>query len=264
MTENIEWGACPVCGGRVTGKVDGWRSDGRLHVEQPYDEPPVCENGCPLEGFAPYIALVVECGDGKSAKEAMEKAVRREWSRMCGIATRVNPCVCGGTPVLELREGCRFLECPDCGRMARAARCSLVEAVGDWNNRMADLRKRDAGCAAMESLAKGVGLGVASTPHLLSGEELAACGSEKLLEVREEDGRYHEREVTRPFPYTDHAVLFDLTGACVYHWVLADGTVVTSTDGWTEPEHGETSQTVRTLTGHHLVIPNTAVLYVAA
>lgn len=107
MTENIEWGACPVCGGRVTGKVDGWRSDGRLHVEQPYDEPPVCENGCPLEGFAPYIALVVECGDGESAKEAMEKAVGREWSRMLGTVTRVNPCVCGGTPVLELREGCQ-------------------------------------------------------------------------------------------------------------------------------------------------------------
>lgn len=28
MTESIEWGACPVCGGRVAGEVDGWRSDG--------------------------------------------------------------------------------------------------------------------------------------------------------------------------------------------------------------------------------------------
>lgn len=263
MTENIEWGACPVCGGRVTGKVDGWRSDGRLHVEQPYGEPPVCENGCPLEGFAPYIALVVECGDGESTKEAMERTVGREWSRMLGTVARVDPCVCGGTPVLELREECRFLECPDCGRMARAARCSLVEAVGAWNNRMADLRKRDAGCAAMESLAKGVGLGVASAPHPLSREELAACGSERLLAVWEEDGRYREREVARPFPYTDHASLFDLTGVRVHRWTLADGTVVTSTDGWTEPEHGETSQSVRTLTGRRLVIPNTAVLYVA-
>lgn len=30
-----------------------------------------------------------------------------------------------------------------------------------------------------------------------------------------------------------------------------------------EPEHGEVSQTIRTLTGHHLVIPNSAVLYMA-
>ena len=53
-----------------------------------------------------------------------------------------------------------------------------------------------------------------------------------------------------------------MTGA-VHRWTLTDGAVVTSTDGWTEPEHGEVSQTIRTLTGHHLVIPNSAVLYVA-
>lgn len=79
----------------------------------------------------------------------------------------------------------------------------------------------------------------------------------------EENGRYREREVARPFPYTDHASLFDLTGVRVHRWTLADGAVVTSPDGWTEPEHGEVSQTIRTLTGHHLVIPNSAVLYVA-
>lgn len=262
MTENIEWGACPVCRGRVTGKVDNWRSDGRLHVEQPYGEPPVCGNGCPLEGFAPRIALVVECGDGESTKEAMEKAVGREWSRMLGTVARVDPCVCGGTPVLELGEE-RRLECPNCGRMVRAARRSLVEAVGAWNNRMADLRKRDAERAGMGLLAKGVGLGVVSAPRPLSREELAACGSERLLAVWDEDGRYREREVARPLPHIDHAALFDLTGARVHHWVLADGAIVTSPDGWTEPEHGESSQTVRTLTGHHLVIPNSAVLYVA-
>ena len=33
MTENIEWGACPVCGGRVTGEVDSWECNGRLHVK---------------------------------------------------------------------------------------------------------------------------------------------------------------------------------------------------------------------------------------
>lgn len=69
--------------------------------------------------------------------------------------------------------------------------------------------------------------------------------------------------MARPFPYTNHASLFDLTGVRVHRWTLADGTVVTSTDGWTEPEHGEMSQSVRTLTGRRLVIPNTAVLYVA-
>ncbi len=53
MAENIEWGACPVCGGRVTGKIDSWRSGDRLHVDQPCDEPPVCGDGCPLEDFAP-------------------------------------------------------------------------------------------------------------------------------------------------------------------------------------------------------------------
>ncbi len=69
--------------------------------------------------------------------------------------------------------------------------------------------------------------------------------------------------MARPFPYTDHASLFDLAGVRVHRWTLADGTVVTSPDGWTEPEHGEVSQTIRTLTGHHLVIPNSAILYVA-
>lgn len=69
--------------------------------------------------------------------------------------------------------------------------------------------------------------------------------------------------MARPFPYTDHASLFDLAGVRVYRWTLADGTVVTSSDGWTEPEHGEVSQIIRTLTGHHLVIPNSAILYVA-
>ena len=47
MTENIEWGACPVCGGRVAGEIDSWECNGRLHVEQSYDNPPTCENGCP-------------------------------------------------------------------------------------------------------------------------------------------------------------------------------------------------------------------------
>lgn len=40
MTENIEWGACPVCGGRVAGEADSWECNGRLHVEQSYDNPP--------------------------------------------------------------------------------------------------------------------------------------------------------------------------------------------------------------------------------
>lgn len=261
MTENIEWGACPVCGGRVTGKVDNWRSDNRLHVEQPCGESPVCENGCSLEGFAPRIALVVKCGDGESAKEIVERTVGQEWSRMLATAARVDPCVCGGTPVLKLGEE-RRLECPNCERMARPTP-SLVQAIAAWNDRMAGLRKRDAERADMGLLAKGVGLGVASAPHPLSREELAACGSERLLAVWEEDGRYREREAVRPFPYTNHASLFDLTGVRVHRWTLADGTVVTSTDGWTEPEHGETSQSVRTLTGRRLVIPNTAVLYVA-
>ena len=205
MTENIEWGACPVCGGRVAGEVDSWECNGRLHVKQSYDNPPTCENGCPLEGFAPRIDLVVECGDGESDKETAERAAKKEWSRMCGIATRVDPCVCGGTPVLKSEE-CR-LECPDCEQMAWPT-SSLVQAIAAWNDRMAGLRKRDAERAGMGLLAKGVG-------------------------VR------------------------------VHRWTLADGTVVTSPDGWTEPEHGEVSQTIRTLTGHHLVIPNSAVLYVA-
>lgn len=97
MTENIEWGACPVCGGRVAGEVDSWECNGLLHVEQSYDNPPTCENGCPLEGFAPRIDLVAECGDGESDKETAERAAKKEWSRMCGIATRLDPCVCGGT-----------------------------------------------------------------------------------------------------------------------------------------------------------------------
>lgn len=71
MAENIEWGACPVCGGRVTGKIDSWRSGDRLHVDQPCDEPPVCGNGCPLEDFAPRISFVVKCGDGEPAKEVV-------------------------------------------------------------------------------------------------------------------------------------------------------------------------------------------------
>lgn len=261
MTKNIEWGACPVCGGRVAGEVDSWECNGRLQVKQSYDNPPTCENGCPLEGFAPRIDLVAECGDGESDKETAERVAKKEWSRMCGIATRVDPCVCGGTPVLKLGEE-RRLECPNCERMARPTP-SLVQAIAAWNDRMAGLRKRDAERAGMGLLAKGVGLGVASAPHPLSREELAACGSERLLAVWEEDGRYREREVARPFPHTDHAVLFDLTGARVYHWVLADGAIITSSDAWTEPEHGETSQSVRTLTGRRLVIPNTAVLYVA-
>lgn len=261
MTECIEWGACPVCGGRVAGEVDSWECNGRLHVEQSYDNPPTCENGCPLEGFAPRIDdLVAECGDGESGKEAAERAVKKEWSRMCGIATRVNPCVCGGTPVLKPEE-CR-LECPDCGWMARPTP-SLVQAIAAWNDCMASLRKRDAERAGMGLLAKGVGLGVVSAPRPLSGEEIASCDSERLLGVWEENGCYREREVARPFPYTDHASLFDLAGVRVHRWTLADGTVVTSPDGWTEPEHGEVSQIIRTLTGHHLVIPNSAILYVA-
>lgn len=141
MTENIEWGACPVCGGRVAGEIDSWECNGRLHVKQSYDNPPTCENGCPLEGFAPRIDLVAECGDGESDKETAERAAKKEWSRMCGIATRVDPCVCGGTPVLKPEE-CR-LECPDCGRMTRPTP-SLVQAIAAWNDRMAGLRKRDA------------------------------------------------------------------------------------------------------------------------
>lgn len=179
---------------------------------------------------------------------------------MCGIATRVDPCVCGGTPVLKPEE-CR-LECPDCGWMARPTP-SLVQAIAAWNDRMAGLRKRDAEHAGMGLLAKGVGLGVVSAPRPLPGEELASCDGERLLGVWEENGCYREREMARPFPYTDHASLFDLTGVRVHRWTLADGTVVTSPDGWMEPEHGEVSQTIRTLTGHHLVIPNSAVLYVA-
>lgn len=88
MTENIEWGACPVCGGRVAGEVDSWECNGRLHVKQSYDNPPTCKNGCPLEGFAPRIDLVAECGDGESDKETAERAAKKEWSRMCGIAAR--------------------------------------------------------------------------------------------------------------------------------------------------------------------------------
>lgn len=37
--------------------------------------------------------------------------------------------------------------------------------------------------------------------------------------------------MARPFPYTDHASLFDLAGVRVHRWTLADGTVVTSPDG---------------------------------
>lgn len=164
MTESIEWGACPVCGGRVAGEVDSWECNGRLHVKQSYDNPPTCENGCPLEGFAPRIDLVAECGDGESDKETAERAAKKEWSRMCGIATRVDPCVCGGTPVLKPEE-CR-LECPDCGRMTRPTP-SLVQAIAAWNDCMAGLRKRDAERAGMGLLAKGVGLGVVSAPRLL-------------------------------------------------------------------------------------------------
>lgn len=166
MTENIEWGACPVCGGRVAGEVDSRECNGRLHVEQSYDNPPTCENGCPLEGFAPRIDLVAECGDGESDKETAERAAKKEWSRMCGIATRVDPCVCGGTPVLKPEE-CR-LECPDCGRMARPTP-SLVQAITAWNDRMAGLRERDAEHAGMGLLAKGVGLDVVSAPRPLPG-----------------------------------------------------------------------------------------------
>ena len=171
MTESIEWGACPVCGGRVAGEVDSWECNGRLHVKQSYDNPPTCENGCPLEGFAPRIDLVAECGDGESDKETAERAAKKEWSRMCGIATRVDPCVCGGTPVLKPEE-CR-LECPDCGWMARPT-SSLVQAIAAWNDRMAGLRKRDAERAGMGLLAKGVGLGVVSAPRPLPGEEARA------------------------------------------------------------------------------------------
>lgn len=178
MTESIEWGACPVCGGRVAGEVDGWECNGRLHVKQSYDNPPTCENGCLLEGFAPRIDLVAECGDGESDKETAERAAKKEWSRMRGIAMRVDPCVCGGTPVLKPEE-CR-LECPDCGWMARPTP-SLVQAIAAWSDCMAGLRKRDAERAGMGLLAKGVGLGVVSAPRLLPGEELASCDSERLL-----------------------------------------------------------------------------------
>lgn len=260
MTENIEWGACPVCGGRVAGEVDSWECNGRLHVEQSYDNPPTCENGCPLEGFAPRIDLVAECGDGESDKETAERAVKKEWSRMCGIATRVDPCVCGGTPVLKPEE-CR-LECPDCGRMASPTP-SLVQAIAAWNDRMAGLRKWDAERGDILRLAGAFGLNEAPGPRALPKDGPADYGDGELLRIQDENGRYRERVVRRPAADDAHAGLFDLTDANVHRWVLTDGTVVTSPDGWTEPEHGEVSQTIRTLTGHHLVIPNSAVLYVA-
>ncbi len=34
----------------------------------------------------------------------MKKAVGREWSHMLGKVAHVDPCVCGGTPVLELER----------------------------------------------------------------------------------------------------------------------------------------------------------------
>lgn len=122
MAENIEWGACPVCGGRVAGKIDSWRSGDRLHVDQPCDEPPVCGNGCPLEDFAPRISFVVKCGDGEPAKEVMKKAVEREWSHMLGKVAHVDPCVCGGfdLPQAEVRADWT-LTSPDAGAICGQA-----------------------------------------------------------------------------------------------------------------------------------------------
>ena len=101
-----------------------------------------------------------------------------------------------------------------------------------------------------------------SAPRPLPGEELASCDGERLLGVWEENGCYREREMARPFPYTDHASLFDLTGVRVHRWTLADGTVVTSRTGGWSLSTGK-SRRPSGLTGHHLVIPNSAVLYMA-
>lgn len=85
--------------------------------------------------------------------------------------------------------------------------------------------------------------------------------------VASPDGDYRRLKgmglVIRGYRFPDAIRCDGLTGVRVHRWTLADGTVVTSPDGWMEPEHGEVSQTIRTLTGHHLVIPNSAVLYVA-
>lgn len=261
MSEKIsfDWGECPICKAPVTGTIEytqrvGWVDGDGVRGEQSYDTTPSCQNGCPLESFAPRLT-----GLKADDEEGLKSKVRETWAGMLGTVSHVSPCVvCGCTPVLT-KEG-RALTCPDCGKTGRLA-YNTVETVGNWNGYMADLEKDNAEEQERTRLYAMLGGKVETMPEPLDPSQVEN-GTDVLAVWDNLDG-HHEKHGLWPLSCPATATLFDPTIIHAHRWKLSDGTFITSMDAWQEPEHGEASQTISTLTGRHIIIPNTNVIYVA-
>lgn len=253
-TISFEWGECPVCKAPVTGTIEYWELDGSLKGYQSYDSAPTCPNGHPLEVFAPRI-------EGLKADdvEGLKAAVEDRWAEMLDAVAHVSPCVCGGEPVLG-DEG-HTLTCPDCGNRGKYTR-TIVETVEGWNGRMAGFRRAAAEERERTSLYSMLGGKTETTPKPLDPDDVK--DGTKVLAVWDDMDGHHEKHGLWWLQCPASAALFDPeTVRHAHQWRLMDGTTVTSTDDWREPEHGEMSQTVRTLTGHLITIPYASVAYVA-
>lgn len=256
---SFEWGECPICKSPVTGTIEyaqrgSWTGEQGVCGEQSYDTTPSCQNGCPLKSFAPRLTGL-EADD----EEGLKSKVRETWAGMLGTVSHVSLCaVCGCMPVLT-EEG-RALTCPDCGKTGRLA-YSAVEIVGNWNGYMADIEKANAEKRERTSLYVMLGGKVKTEPKSLDPGQVEN-GTDMLAVWDDLDG-HHEKHGLWPLSCPATAMLFDPSTVHAYRWKLSDGTFITSLDAWEEPEHGEVSQTISTLNGRHIIVPNTNVIYVA-
>lgn len=260
-TLTFEWGECPVCKAPVTGTIEYRLSCERrrslelpeLKGSQSYGEAPACPNGHPLAYFAPRV-------EGLKAKdvEGLKAAFRAKWAEMLDTVAHVAPCVCGGEPVLG-DEG-HTLTCPDCGKHGEYMH-TIVETVECWNGRMAGFRRAAAEERKRTSLYAMLGGKTETTPKPLDPGWVER--DTDVLAVWDDMDGHHERRGLWPLRCAADAALFDPADIRHAHrWRLMDGTTITSMDDWREPEHGETSQTIRTLTGRPITIPYAAVAYV--
>lgn len=261
MTKEIsfEWGECPVCKAPVTGTIeytqrDSWTDGHGLRGEQPYDTTPTCQNECPLKSFAPRLT-----GLKANDEDGLKSEVRKTWTEMLYTVSHVTPCVCGSTPMLT--ENGRALRCPTCGKCGMLA-YTTVKTVEKWNSYMADLEKDDAKERERTRLYAMLGGKVETAPKPLDPSQVEN-GTDVLAVWDDSDG-HHEKRGLWSLLCPTTATLFDPTTIHAHRWKLSDGTFITSLDAWEEPEHGEVSQTISTLTGHRITVPYASVAYVAA